>query len=156
MLQRIQSVFLTLVFVFALLFVFLPLGKFDLEGLKIFLKATGIDASANIPEEYGQVWYGYVLLILVFGIMVLTVFSIFQYKRRSYQIQLGKLNILLHVGLVVIAFFFVDQWRDNLPNLPFSYGAGIILPLVALILILMANRAIKKDEELVRSADRIR
>ncbi len=156
MLQRIQSVFLTLVFVFAVLFVFLPLGKFDLEGLKILLKATGIDASANIPEEFGQAWYGYVLLILVFGIMVLTVFSIFQFKRRMYQIQLGKLNILLHVGLVVTAFFFVDQWRDHLPNLPFSYGAGIVLPLVSMILILMANRAIKRDEELVRSADRIR
>lgn len=156
MLQRIQSVFLTLVFIFAVLFLFLPLGKFDLEGLIISLKATGIDSSANIPAEFGQPWYGYVLLILVFGIMVLTVFSIFQFKRRLYQIQLGKFNILLHVGLVVTAFFFVDQWQDNLPNLPFSYGAGIVVPLVAMILVLMANRAIKKDDELVRSADRIR
>ncbi|MBW6497044.1 MAG: DUF4293 domain-containing protein [Bacteroidales bacterium] len=156
MLQRIQSVFLTLVLVFAVLFVFLPLGKFDLEGLKIALKVTGLESSANIPAEFGQSWYGYVLLILVFGIMVLTVFSIFQFKRRLYQIQLGKFNILLHVGLVVTAFFFTDQWQDNLPNLPFSYGAGIVLPLVAMILILMANRAIKKDDELVRSADRIR
>ncbi len=156
MLQRIQSVFLTLVLVFAVLFVFLPLGKFDLEGLKIALKVTGLESSANIPAAFGQSWYGYVLLILVFGIMVLTVFSIFQFKRRLYQIQLGKFNILLHVGLVVAAFFFTDQWQDNLPNLPFSYGAGIVLPLVAMILILMANRAIKKDDELVRSADRIR
>lgn len=156
MLQRIQSVFLTLVSVFAVLFVFLPLGKFDLEGLQLPLKVTGLELPVDVPFEISKGWNGYFLLALVFGILVLTLYSVFQYKRRRYQIQLGKFNILLHVGLVVTAFFYIDQFREKLLNLPFSYGAGIFLPLAAMILILLANRAIKKDDELVRSADRIR
>jgi hypothetical protein len=156
MLQRIQSVFLALVSIFAVLFVFLPLGKFDLEGLQLPLKITGLDLPAEVPFEISHGWNGYILLALVFGIMVLTVYTIFQFKRRQYQIQLGKFNVLLHVGLVITAFFYIDQFREKLLNLHFSYGAGIFLPLAAMILILLANRAIKKDDELVRSADRIR
>jgi len=156
MLQRIQSVYLTLVFVFAVLFVFLPLGKFDYEGIKIALKITGLEFPAQAPLQISPGWRSILLIVLAFGIMVLTVFSVFQYKRRRYQIQLGKLNILMHVGLVVSAFFFIDNYQENLVNLPFNYGIGIFLPLVSMILILMANKAIKRDEELVRSTDRIR
>jgi hypothetical protein len=37
-----------------------------------------------------------------------------------------------------------------------SYGLSFVLPIVALVLSFMAERAIKADEELVRSADRLR
>lgn len=156
MLQRVQSVYLTLVFVFAVLFIFLPLGKFDYEGLKLILKVTGLELPAEAPFEITPGWRSILLLILAFGIMVLTVYSVFQYKRRRYQIQLGKFNVLLHVGTVVSAFFFIDYYQENLVNLPFNYGIGVFLPLVSMILLLIANKAIKRDEELVRSADRIR
>jgi hypothetical protein len=37
-----------------------------------------------------------------------------------------------------------------------TYGIGMMLPLLSLIFCLLAIRGIRKDEELVRSADRIR
>lgn len=156
MLQRIQSVYLTVVFVFAVLLVFLPLGKFDYEGLKLILKVTGLDLPAAAPFEINPGWRSILLIFLAFAIMVLTIYSVFQYKRRHYQIQLGKFNVLLHVGMVVSAFFFIDYYQENLVNLSFNYGIAIFLPLVSMILVLIANKAIKRDHELVRSANRIR
>ena len=35
-------------------------------------------------------------------------------------------------------------------------GIGMFLPVVSIILLALANKAIKKDEDLVKSADRIR
>lgn len=35
-------------------------------------------------------------------------------------------------------------------------GIGIYLPLISIVLLALANKAIKKDEELVKSVDRLR
>lgn len=37
-----------------------------------------------------------------------------------------------------------------------TYGWGLALPLIGVLFIFLANRAIRKDEALVRSADRLR
>lgn len=35
-------------------------------------------------------------------------------------------------------------------------GIGMLLPIVSIVLLVLANRAIKKDEDLVKSVDRLR
>jgi ABC-type polysaccharide transport system permease subunit len=35
-------------------------------------------------------------------------------------------------------------------------GIGIYLPIISIVLLALANKAIKKDEELVKSVDRLR
>jgi hypothetical protein len=35
-------------------------------------------------------------------------------------------------------------------------GIGIFLPICVIVLLVMANKAIKKDEDLVKSVDRLR
>ncbi len=156
MIQRIQTFYLFLVFLFAVLFLTFPLGHFLIEGIAYPLKVSGM----TLPDPYQQqVTMGplrWVVLALFFAIMILTVYSTFKYKKRLLQIKLGKLNILLHVGLVVSAFFLIDHLKEQLHPATFSYGAGIFFPLAAMLFILMANRAIRKDEELVRSSQRIR
>lgn len=156
MLQRIQSIYLFLVFVFAILFLTFPLGHFFIEGIAYPLKASGI----TLPEPYAQtVSLGYlqiIVLLLVFAILILTVYTTFQFKKRLMQIKLGKLNVLLHVGLIVSAFFLIDSLKDQLSPASFTYGAGVFFPLASMLFILLANRAIRKDEELVRSSQRIR
>jgi hypothetical protein len=37
-----------------------------------------------------------------------------------------------------------------------SYQFGIFLPVISLLLLVLASRAIRKDEALVKSADRLR
>ncbi|MFP4288883.1 MAG: DUF4293 domain-containing protein [Bacteroidota bacterium] len=153
MLQRIQTVYLSFVFVFTLMFLFFPLGSIHLANEIILIKTWGLSTQAN-EIEYNSL-PGYLALALSFFIMILTVFTIFKYKKRLLQIKLGKINIFLHVLMVVSYFFFLDNVKKGYED-SFSYGIAVVFPLLSMILILMANRSVKKDEELVRSADRIR
>ncbi len=152
MLQRIQTVYLSFVFVFTLLFLLFPLGTIHMADEIIVIKTWGL--SSDMGFEYNAI-LGYLALIVSFLIMILTVYTVFKFKNRLLQIKLGKINIFLHVILVVGYFFFLDSIKKGYEN-SFSYGIAVLFPLLSMILILMANRSVKKDEELVRSADRIR
>jgi len=48
----------------------------------------------------------------------------------------------------------IEKKINIIPN--YLDSIGIYLPLIALVFMVMANRAIKRDEKLVRSADRLR
>lgn len=156
MLQRIQSVFLFLVFVFALLFLIFPLGTFRMNGTVVNIVLVGSDLAAeNHFSDYAQ-WFRMVLSVLPLLAMVFTVYIIFQYKRRLFQVKLGKVNLFIHLIMLVVCFFYLDQLRNALPQMSFYYGPSVFFPIVSLILILRANRFIIKDEKMVRAADRIR
>ncbi len=155
MIQRIQSVYLFLVFVFSILYIVLPLAKFpavmpDMPLRVIqyneFLIATGVSGS----------WIGALLIVLFAMGALVTVYTTFLYRKRITQIRLGKYNMVIHTAIILASFFFVDHIRKQVSDADFSYGVGIIFPVISLFLILMANRSIRRDEELVRSADRIR
>lgn len=78
---------------------------------------------------------------------LLLLVSIIKFKNRSQQLLINQFS-----KLSLSATFFVVF---------FSRGAstpdkGLILFIIPYILILLANRFIKKDEKLVNSADRIR
>jgi len=98
--------------------------------------------------------WGLTALALTIGI--LAVVDIFLYKKRILQARLNIFTIVACLGyyaMVVMYYFFakakfgVTEWRDFWP---------LAFPLMALVLTLMATRAILKDEALVRAADRIR
>lgn len=155
MLQRIQTVYLFLVLLFAVLFLVFPVASLDLGHESVSIKLYEVFGVHNYLGLEGGSFTGIISLVLPFIIMVLSLYTTFQYKNRFKQIKLGKINIFLHVGLVVSTFFYLDQIKSIFQG-AFSYGAGIVFPLVAMVLVLLANRAIKKDEDLVRSADRLR
>lgn len=155
MLQRIQSVYLFMVFVFAILFAVLPLAHFSGDASLIPLKLINYIAFFS-ETAFSPVWQGIVLIIIWVISLLLTVFMTFRYRNRLLQVKLGKLNILLHVGMILMAFFFIDGLRNQLDGVVLNYGAAVLFPVISLIFILMAIKAIKKDEALVRSADRIR
>lgn len=155
MLQRIQSVYLFLVFIFALLTLLLPLGNFETNGFLFVVKSWGVVGETALLNGLKPLWSGYFLLLLLLVIMCLSVYTTFSYKARRKQIRLGKMNIMLHLVLIVVAFFYLDQLKA-MTDMDFSYGIAIIFPLLSMVLILMANRAIKRDEDMVRSADRLR
>ncbi|MFO7874671.1 MAG: DUF4293 domain-containing protein [Bacteroidales bacterium] len=156
MLQRVQSVYLFLVFLFAVLFAVLPLGHFPVGSPDMPLRLISMhDFFASI-DGTGIGWMG-ALLILFWAIAILiTVYMTFQYRKRLFQIKLGKMNIMVHAVMILITFFFLDSIRNQLDDTGFSYGAAVFFPVISLIFILLANKAIRKDEELVRSADRLR
>jgi lipid-A-disaccharide synthase-like uncharacterized protein len=89
---------------------------------------------------------------------VLALITICLYKNRKLQVRLCTGIILLQViGYIALFAFFGRMFRNGLQVesmavnlLPLSF------PLFAIICTLLARKAIKRDEKLVRSLDRLR
>ena len=145
-----------LVVVFAVLFYFFPLGLFDVEGGVAAIKLIGKDLPPeNVQTDYAGVYRWTLMGAGLLGI-VLALYTIFQFRERLYQVKLCRFNTLIHLVMLVVSFFYLDQLKASLSHLDFTYGPAIFFPLASLFLLLLSIRSIKKDEALVRAADRIR
>lgn len=136
MIQRIQSVYLLLVFVISgVLSLFIPLWK-NMDGVDFY-------AAQNQ-------WY-----VILFGLSAaLSIFALLGYKKRQTQFVYNRINILLN--FILIGLFVYQTLNLSGETTVSEKGIGMFLPLVSIILLALANKAIKRDENLVKSADRIR
>lgn len=90
-------------------------------------------------------------------ICLVALYSIFQFKKRTLQVKIGALNAFLMMAFIALATFFIYQGESKIGmDIRGIFKPGYFLPLGAMILNSLANRFIKKDEDLVRSVDRIR
>jgi hypothetical protein len=85
----------------------------------------------------------------------LTLFSIVSYKKRQNQFVIGRLNILLNLILLGLFVYRSLNLSGETPAVS-EKGIGMFLPVAAIVLLVLANKAIKKDEDLVKSVDRLR
>jgi hypothetical protein len=86
---------------------------------------------------------------------MLTVISIISYKKRQNQFVMGRLNIILN--LILLGLFVYRSLNLSGETVTVSEkGIGMFLPIVTIVLLVLANKAIKKDEDLVKSVDRLR
>ena len=85
----------------------------------------------------------------------LTLLSVVSYKKRQNQFVIGRLNIILN--LILLGLFVYRSLNLSGETLAVSEkGIGMFLPVVAIVFLVLANKAIKKDEDLVKSVDRLR
>ena len=85
----------------------------------------------------------------------LSLLSILFYKKRQHQFVLGRLNIILN--LILLGLFVYRSVNVSGEALAVSEkGIGMFLPIIAIVFLVLANKAIKKDEDLVKSVDRLR
>ncbi|RAR75488.1 DUF4293 domain-containing protein [Flavobacterium aciduliphilum] len=136
MLQRIQTVYLTIVLVsVAVLPYFFPLWK--LEGKDTMFNKT-------------------ILYVVFFGLSTaLTAMSIISFKKRQHQFVLNRINIILNLillGLFVYRSLNLSGETEKVSE----KGIGMFLPILSIVFLVLANKAIKKDEDLVKSVDRLR
>ena len=97
-------------------------------------------------------------------VILFSAFIIFSFKNRKKQIKLAAFNFLLICTFIVLMFYSFDNAKSFLDlslnnqgaELSTTYGIGMILPLLSLVFNFLAIKGIRKDEELVKSADRIR
>ena len=137
MLQRIQTIYLLLAFVATgVLPFFTPLW-------------TMADGEAYVFMQNQ-------LYVALFGLSTtLTVVSIVSYKKRQNQFVMGRLNIILNLILLGLFVYRSLNVSGETPAVS-EKGIGMFLPIVAIVLLVLANKAIKKDEDLVKSVDRLR
>jgi hypothetical protein len=100
-----------------------------------------------------------VLSVMVIGIAVI---CLIKFKKRMMQIKLCRINMLLILGLILAIFYGGDIIQNSIssqdPNAAIEYqvNLGTLFPLLCIVFNLLASKAIKKDEAMVRSANRIR
>jgi hypothetical protein len=85
----------------------------------------------------------------------LSLLSILFYKKRQHQFVLGRLNIILN--LILLGLFVYRSLNLSGETVTVSEkGIGMFLPIIAIVFLVLANKAIQKDENLVKSVDRLR
>ena len=83
-----------------------------------------------------------------------SVLSISRYKKRKSQFMLGRFNIILN--FILLGLFVYQSLNVSGETVVSEKGIGIFLPIVSIVFLALANKAIKKDEDLVKSVDRLR
>ena len=83
-----------------------------------------------------------------------SVLSISRFKNRKSQFMLGRLNIILN--FILLGLFVYQSLNISGETHVSEKGIGIFLPIVSIVFLALANKAIKKDEDLVKSVDRLR
>lgn len=151
MLQRIQTVYLVVASLLGILGLMNPVA--------IFLKnseAITMGAFTHTVEVEGFLgaWPIGVLWVLSMAVLVATVF---QYKNRPLQLRLTATFFVLLLALGALQFLLAGQLSLALGEAySVNYNWSIFLPFASAVLVFLARMAIKKDEDLVRSVDRLR
>ncbi len=153
MIQRIQSIYLALIVISCLVLFFIPIVQYstvDLGILSINLYGGDI-AVINTPSTI-------YLAVLNTIIMVFSAIIIFMYKNRKLQISLLMIDMLLALAFLAMLYWLVFAKIEAMEEVMKSpnYKVGAFLPLLNILLIIISSRKIRKDEAMVKSADRLR
>lgn len=151
MIQRIQSVYLFLAVVALSLLFFFPLANFSNNQDIIIFSLQGF--SRFSPLEQMPTWP--LLAVNVLSI-VLTIVSIFLFKKRALQMRITRFALMLNLGFIALTYFVYGDHLAKQIKMPVNYELGSLLPVIAMIFHVLAIYAINKDERLIKSIDRIR
>ena len=130
MIQRKQTLFFLLAGLLALSCLFLPLfqsGEVLLNGL-------------SQP----------VLMVLSILSLLLAIVAIFLYTDRVKQILIGRVNLVMLLGLMGAIFYY--EYGDGV----ISFVMGICSPVIAIFSNILGIRGVQSDQKLIRDMDRLR
>lgn len=157
MIQRIQTLFLVLAILLNVSGLFLPLwsggtGEMaqTVSGLSVEEAGESVMFMDHLQGTMMTAHTAFVVLAIISSVWLLLV--VFQFNNRQKQMRwtfVGMLMICVQILALVLLTMQIKA-ADAGPE----YGG--IAPVLALVFAWMAARQIKKDEDLVRSVDRIR
>jgi prepilin signal peptidase PulO-like enzyme (type II secretory pathway) len=158
MIQRVQTIYLLLVAIFSALTSFFNLAIYTLNDELLFSYSIYAITPADGSEalQPGN-WLPQTLLLTI--VVLLSIFTISKYKNRKLQLKIGAINYLLLAAFIISSYFSIMNMSELLEmgdEVKTIYHIGFYLPIVAVSFQFLANRGIKKDEELVKSVDRLR
>lgn len=153
MIQRVQSVYLLIASAILVSMFFFAHGGVQLpDGQIMALHLAGLKSLGEREVLLFPTWH----LAIIIGVSAaVLLISIFQFRNRILQIRLCIFNILLLLGFYAMLFFMINRVKAEFPG-AVLYQMPAVFPVVSVILIFLAIRAIRKDIILLRSYDRIR
>lgn len=160
MIQRIQSLYLGLIALISIVLNFLPVVSLVPSGANgsTALYHLSYLSARQISEGVDSVlvWF-WPLFIISIMVAALSLFVLLQYKNRKLQLRLTQLLFLFSLVSLVVLVYEVDTvGKIAGPDYRTTFSVYAALPVLQLLFCRLAARAIRKDEELVRSADRLR
>ncbi len=136
MIQRIQTLYLVLVALVAGILPFFVNLWSDAKGLEIYAQNEIVISIAFYVSGALGLW------------------AVFLFKNRKNQFVVNRLNMILN--LFLLGFFVYRSLNLSGGTLVSEKGIGMLIPVFSIVFLVLANRAIKKDEDLVKSVDRLR
>ncbi len=144
MIQRIQSLYLFISAGISLGLIFVLVLWKNVANIEFF--------AMNLFDDPNLAFKIVPILFLLSGLMSLI--SLFLYKTRLKQFILNRFNILINLILLGVLIYHLLTLSGEAQVS--EKGIGVVLPVIVIVLLVLANKAIKKDEDLVKSVDRLR
>jgi len=155
MIQRIQSVFLLLTTLLSLLFLGGNMLRFtEASGSILGITFRGIYryGAGSPPELLGGILP---LILLILLVAIVSLIAILFFRNRKLQMKLTAAAIVLSSIIIVVtavyAVFIIRKYDSDI-----IWSFRMFLPLLIPVCLVLAYRGIKKDEDLVKSYDRLR
>lgn len=149
MIQRIQSVYLLIVAILSVIVISNPVGSFIGTGNSI-TEFTNLSLISQGGTESYEPWALFAIQMIS---AIISLITIFLYKKRMVQIRFTLFNIILAVGYYATLVTFVFMLKGESTFVP---SWVVCLPFVGIVLDWLAIRAIGKDEMLVKAYERLR
>lgn len=147
--QRIQSVYLLIAVILMVVFAFFPALTFDFGGKEFVYGAL----------EAGKVGMTHIdplMLTLIILITFLAFIDIFLYKNLQRQMTVCFVDIIICLAMLVAIAVeaYVIKGRIGFNNvLPQWY---LLMPVLAIVFLMLAHKAMSRDKKALRDADRLR
>lgn len=142
MIQRLQSIYLLIA---TILSATPPL-------FLLMSKASETIHDSNLLEKQNLI--GDLVSVLFLASTLITCITIFLFKNRKKQILLCQISILINLfllGLLIyLSLVLSGEFNSSKKDIE------VFIPLFVILLLYLAKKAIKKDEDLVKSVDRLR
>ena len=155
MIQRIQSIYLLFASLCSGLLLATPLYNIETADATFQLFLGGL--IQTLPKEKiltsQPALLAVGLLLTIFPLIIL-----FLFQKRQVQMRLAVSAMMANTAMLLLLVSIANKSIENIsePHTKETYGLGLILPAISIVCLFLANKAIRKDDKLIRSADRLR
>lgn len=161
MIQRVQSIFLLIAAIIPIVLIFIPFGYVDTDLARYVYNSISLKEMCPDGVSVIRLYYLAFCLALTAG---LACFALFRYKNRVKQMQTVSFTMIIFLITLLLVLWicpdiiFKKFFSARMEDFTFTFNTVplLVLIIVEAVCLFFANRFIKKDEELVRSADRLR
>lgn len=168
MIQRIQTLYFFLAIVVLIAFYFCPIlfvehAESGISSALSIVDRDSINDSFSIRTLWGNMDdlfsqnFSALAIANSFLPMALLILIIVKFNNRKYQLRWSKIVMVILVILCALTLsylFFVNTGEAVQKNYLRSFGS--YLPILALIFTFLGYKGVKRDDDLIKSADRIR
>jgi len=155
MIQRIQSLYLSLITLISLLFIkgsYLVFSEKSGSFIRVTFNGIFRDNMGQNPDLIEKMLPLSALIILI---PVISLITVFVFKSRKIQMRLSLILIILII-IFVAALIYVSFGTISKFDATIIPGIKMILPILLFVLSILAYMGIRKDDLLVKSYDRLR